>query len=151
YSLENYNEFENVVHEYRQLLIDAYRLYNQLPNEYRDAFDQLVLFPINGMSNLYDLYYAKAKHDVLVREKNIEANYWADKVKEHFERDSLLTLHFNTLANGKWKHMMDQVRIGYRSWNNPPNSIMPAVTYLNTVESDSKVFVEKDGYVAIEA
>ncbi|WP_225552024.1 glycosyl hydrolase 115 family protein [Sphingobacterium bovistauri] len=151
YSLDNYNEFETVVLDYRQLLIDAFRLYNQLPNQYRDAFDQLVLFPINGMSNLYDLYYAKAKHDAFSRDKNIEANFWADKVKEHFERDSLLTVHFNSIANGKWKHMMDQVRIGYRSWNNPPNSIMPAVTYQDLPSPNSKVFVEKDGYVAIEA
>lgn len=153
YSLENYNEFETVAMEYRELLVDAMRLYNQLPHPYKDAFDQLVLFPINGMSNLYDMYYAKAKNDFYAAKNDIRANYWADKVKEGFERDSLLTMHFNTLSNGKWKHMMDQVRIGYTSWNNPPNSIMPKVTYLDssTVYADSKIFVEQDGHISIEA
>ncbi len=153
YSLENYNEFETVANEYRELLVDAMRLYQQLPNTYRNAFDQLVLFPINGMSNLYDMYYAKAKNDFYAARNDIQANYWADKVKEGFERDSLLTLHFNTLSNGKWKHMMDQVRIGYTSWNNPPHSIMPKVTYVDSTsaKSGSKIFVEEDGYVSIEA
>ena len=151
YSLENYNEFKNVVTEYKELLVDAYRLYNKLPNAYKDAFDQLVLFPINGMSNLYDLYYAKAKHDELFKKNDIAANYWADKVVAAYKQDSLLTLHFNTLSNGKWKHMMDQVRIGYRSWNNPPNSIMPAVSYIKPSSNPSKIFIEEDGYVAIEA
>lgn len=153
YNLENYNEFERVAKEYRQLLVDAMRLYNQLPNAYKDAFDQLVLFPINGMSNLYDMYYAKAKNDFYAAKNDIRANYWADKVKEGFERDSLLTLHFNKLSNGKWKHMMDQVRIGYTSWNNPDVNIMPKVTYIDSasVKPDSHIFVEQDGYVAIEA
>lgn len=152
YSLENYNEFETVVSEYRDLLIDAMRLYNLLPDPYKDAFDQLVLFPINGMANLYDMYYAKAKNDYYVALQDVHANYWADQVKKSFERDSLLTLHFNTIAGGKWQHMMDQVRIGYRSWNNPPNSIMPKVTYIDSlaVRPSSKVFVENDGYISIE-
>ncbi len=153
YSLENYNEFETVTKEYRELLIDAMRLYNNIPSTYKDAFDQLVLFPINGMSNLYDMYFAKAKNDFYAEKNDIRANYWADKVKEGFERDSLLTLHFNTLSNGKWKHMMDQVRIGYSGWNDPAYSIMPEVTYIdsNRIKTDSKVFIEKEGYVSIEA
>lgn len=153
YSLENYREFETVVQEYRQLLVDAMRLYNQLPNAYKDSFDQLVLFPINGMSNLYDMYYAQAQNAFYAAKNDIRANYWADQVKAGFERDSLLTVHFNTLSGGKWQHMMDQVRIGYTSWNNPPHSILPKVTYVDssTVQSTSKVFMEKDGYVSIEA
>ncbi len=48
YSLENYNEFENVVTDYRNLVIDAMRLYYLMPDTYKDAFDQLVVFPINA-------------------------------------------------------------------------------------------------------
>ncbi|SJN38222.1 glycosyl hydrolase 115 family protein [Sphingobacterium sp. JB170] len=153
YSLTNYNEFETVVKEYRTLLIDAMRLYNQLSDTYKDTFDQLVLFPINGMSNLYDMYYAKAMNDFYVSKKDLRANYWADKVKESFTRDSLLTLHFNTISGGKWKHMMDQIRIGYTSWNNPDTSMMPAVVYIDSSarEAPSNIFVEQDGYVSIEA
>ena len=153
YSLENYNEFETVMNDYRNLVIDAMRLYYLMPSEYKDAFDQLVLFPINACSNLYEMYYAQAKNKLYAAKKDIQANYWADKVIECFERDSLLTIHYNqTIAGGKWSHMMDQVRIGYTSWNNPPKSIMPKVEYImQTTDYKEKVFVEKNGYVSIEA
>ncbi|MBS5906677.1 MAG: glycosyl hydrolase 115 family protein [Dysgonomonas mossii] len=153
YSLENYNEFETVMNDYRNLVIDAMRLYYLMPSEYKDAFDQLVLFPINACSNLYEMYYAQAKNKLYAAKKDVQANYWADKVKDCFKRDSLLTVHYNqTIAGGKWPHMMDQVRIGYRSWNNPPKSIMPKVEYImQTTDYKDKIFVEKNGYVSIEA
>lgn len=153
YSLENYNEFESVVNDYRNLVIDAMRVYNLMPNKYKDAFDQLVLFPINACSNLYDMYYAVAKNKYYVAKMDVEANRWADRAKECFERDSLLTKHYNeNIADGKWKHMMDQVRIGYTSWQQPDHSIMPEVEYImQTMQYVEKVFVEADGYVSMEA
>lgn len=153
YSLENYNEFETVVNDYRNLVIDAMRLYYLIPDTYKDAFDQLVVFPVNACSNLYEMYYAVAKNRFYVDQKDIQANYWADKAKECFERDSLLTLHYNNdIANGKWPHMMDQVRIGYTTWQQPDRSIMPKVEYImQTAQYKEKVFEEADGYVSIEA
>src|ERR1035437_3942376 len=92
YSLENYNEFERVRNEYRDLALDAMRLYYLIPNQYKDAFDQLVLFPVNACSNLYEMYYAVAENKKLTAEKNSEANYWADVAKQCYDRDSILTV-----------------------------------------------------------
>jgi hypothetical protein len=150
YSLENYNEFERVVNDYKDLLIDAMRLYNTLPHEYKDAFDQLVLFPINGCCNLYEMYYAVARNKACAGQGDPAANAWAKQVEACFARDSLLTIHYNErIANGKWPHMMDQVRIGYTYWQQPPRSVMPKVQYIN--KEASKVYVEEGGYVSIEA
>jgi hypothetical protein len=154
YSMENYDEFERVTNDYRSLVVDAMRLYYVIPQEYKDAFDQLVLFPVNACSNLYEMYFAVAKNNFYAAQNNIEANFWADKVKECFERDSILTNHYNqVIAGGKWNHMMDQVRIGYRSWQEPRRSIMPKVTYVAGNDKHGKeiIFIEKDGYVSIEA
>jgi len=153
YSLENYNEFETVVNDYRDLVIDAMRLYNIIPNDYKDAFDQLVLWPINACSNLYEMYYAVAKNRQYAAKADLKANCWADKVKECFDRDSILTVHYNTgIANGKWPHMMDQIRIGYTYWQQPRHRVMPKVEYImQTMEYKEKVFAECDGYVSIEA
>jgi hypothetical protein len=153
YSFENYNEFERVTREYRDLAFDALRLYNFIPNEYKDAFDQLVLFPINAFSNIYDMYFAVAKNRYYAAKGDTQANYWADRVKEHFERDSLFTVHYNTqIAGGKWSHMMDQVRIGYTTWQQPDRSIMPTVQYVPEARIlPPKVFLEEDGFVSIEA
>jgi hypothetical protein len=153
YSLKNYNEFETVVADYRNLALDALRLYNQLPEAYRDAYYQLVLYPVNACCNLYEMYYAVAKNKQLSAEKDLRANDYANKVKECFERDSLLAYEYNNIiARGKWKHTMDQVRIGYSTWHEPRQNIIPEVTSISEGNVEKgKVFLEQDGYVSIEA
>jgi len=154
YSLDHYNEFERVRDEYKELLLDAMKLNYLLPEEAKDAYDQLVLFPIHACANLYEMYYAVAKNQQLAAKNDIEANIWADRAKGYFERDSLLTLHYHQdIAGGKWNHMMSQTHIGYWYWQQPPYNIMPKVEYVSTRQDvpQSPVFMEKDGYVSIEA
>ena len=147
----NYGEWERVVSEYNELALEAHNIRLLLPAEYHDAYDQLILYPVQACANLYNMYYAHAKNKALAAVNDLEANEWADKVEFCFKRDSLLAVYYNkVIAGGKWNHMMDQIHIGYRSWNNPDRSIMPAVTRVET-KSTPSVFVEKDGYVSIEA
>jgi hypothetical protein len=171
----NYGEWEDVVNDFNKLSEEAANLEKQLPKKYKDAFFQLVKFPTVACANLYNMYYSQAKNQVLAAENNPEANYWADKVKEYFEKDSLLMFQYNKeMANGKWNHMMDQKHIGYSSWNdNFKQQIMPDVKYVETKEKNIKpefditntviykkssdkpidkyYFEEINGYVSIEA
>ena len=152
YSFDNYSEFETVLNDYKDLALDALRLYNRIAPAYRDAFDQLVLFPINGTCNLYEMYYALAINKRYAAAYDLRANAYADKVKECFLRDSLLTVHYNSnISNGKWPHQMDQIRIGYTNWQQPPQSVMPKVEYVYREVPKEKRFIEKDGYISIEA
>lgn len=152
YSLTNYNEWQRVKDDYASLSLDALKLYYLLPENYRDAFDQLVLFPIQACANLYEMYYALAMNRSLAAKQDPTANCWAEKVKDCFERDSVLTHHYNkVMSNGKWNHIMDQTHIGYRSWNDPRYNIMPAVSTMPQPESKPYVFTEKEGYVSMEA
>ena len=153
FSLENYNEFETVLNDYRALAVDALRLKEQIPAEYQDAYYQLVLYPIDACSNLYEMYYAVAKNKELASKNDLKANYYADKVKECFERNAYLDNKYNNeIAGGKWTHMMDQMKIGYKSWADGKENIMPEVTYVSEADvSKEKVFQEKDGYVSVEA
>ncbi|HBG57738.1 MAG TPA: glycosyhydrolase, partial [Porphyromonadaceae bacterium] len=85
------------------LALDAFRLYAQLPDKYKDAYYQLVLYPVNACSNLYEMYYAVAMNRQLAAQKDLRANRYADVVKECFVRDSLLQVEYNTaIAGGKW-------------------------------------------------
>jgi hypothetical protein len=153
YSLENYHEFETVLNDYRALAVEALRLKEQIPAEYQDAYYQLVLYPIDACSNLYEMYYAVAKNRELAAKKDPEANFYADKAKACFERNAYLDNQYNNvIAGGKWKHMMDQMRIGYKSWADGKENIMPEVTYISEAEvPKEKIFQEKNGYVSIEA
>jgi hypothetical protein len=152
YSLSNYNEWEQVKNEYRELSLDALTLYHLIPESHRDAFDQLVLFPVQACANLYEMYYAVAANHELAAQGNSKANAWAQKVKECFERDSLLTYHYNkVMSGGKWNHMMDQTHIGYTSWQQPEKQVMPQVQFVPEQPAAAPVFTEQEGYVSIEA
>ena len=150
YNLHNYNEFARVTQDYVLLERDALRLSQKIPSESKDAFDELILFPIQACANLYELYYSVAMNKDLALKEDRNANFWADKARQCFERDSLLAIHYNKeIANGKWDHMMDQTHIGYTYWQQPEKNSMPAVV---TVGSDStSVYVEHNGYLSIEA
>lgn len=153
YSLENYNEFETVVNDYQKLALNANRLYNEIPQEYKDAYFQLVLYPIDACSNLYEMYFNVGKNRQFASRKDAKANEFADKVKKNFDYDAFLQHQYNNEISGrKWQHMMDQTRIGYENWQQPEKDKMPEVIYISKEESTkSKIFKEKDGYISIEA
>lgn len=150
-------EFKSVRDEFMALEARALRQYLSLDGAYRDAYKELVLFPIQGMANLYDMYYAQAMNRKLAAEGSPEANTWADRVEACFVRDSLLCRDYNLgVAGGKWNHYMDQVHIGYTEWHAPRYNRMPEVRRVDTGVArapllDGYVFREKNGVVAIEA
>ena len=141
---------------YQRLELRALRLYEQVPAEARDFYRQLVLFPVQAMANLYDMYYAQAMNQYLAGKKNPDANEWADRVAQCFKRDSLLCAAYNhDIAGGKWNGMMIQKHIGYRSWNdNFRADMLPRTTLVSGEESMASggyTFSPSAGYVSIEA
>ena len=152
YNIET-GEWRQVADDYQRLELSALRLYDQIPVEARDFYRQLVLFPVQAMANLYDMYYAQAMNLYLAASKNPDANMWADKVKECFRRDSLLCLAYNTdIAGGKWNGMMIQKHIGYRSWNdNFRADMLPRTASVEDGPTGGYTFTSSNGYVAMEA
>lgn len=154
YSLENYNEWQRVKDEYQALSLEALKLFYLMPSEYRDSYDQLVLFPIQACANLYEMYYAVAMNRKLAAQKDVKANDWAEKVRSYYERDSILTYHYNNImSSGKWNHMMDQTHIGYTYWQQPTENSMPKVTYVPDKQKTAVpyLFIDENGYISIEA
>ena len=151
YNVET-GEWQRVADDYMRLETEALRQYITLKPEYRDAYQQIILFPVQAMGNLHQMYYAQAMNLKLAAENNPDANLWALKVREAFVRDSLLCAAYNhDIAGGKWNGMMTQKHIGYRSWNdNFPADCMPLVKTVFE-GNGGYVFEAKNGYVAIEA
>ena len=146
-------EWRQVADDYQRLEARALRLYLQTPEPCRDAFQQLLLFPVQAMANLYDMYYAQAMNHHLASLGNPDANLWAKRVGECFRRDSLLCLHYNKeVSGGKWDGMMTQKHIGYRSWNdNFPADRLPRTQVVPAAEPGGCVFSPSDGFVSMEA
>ena len=152
-------EWRRVADDYMRLEAEALRQYLTLKPEYRDAYQQLILFPVQAMSNLYQMYYAVAMNRYLAQKNLPEANEWAQRAREAFRRDSLLCASYNhDIAGGKWNGMMIQKHIGYRSWNDDfPADRLPEI---KTVPDGSPVgsspvgkysFTMNNGFVSMEA
>lgn len=154
YNLQS-GEFLQVRDAYLSLETRALRQFINLDEAYRDTYKQIVLHPIRAMANLYDMYYAVAMNHKLAEEKDLKANYWADYANECFARDTEYTKDYNlNISSGKWNHMMDQIHIGYKSWEEPKGgNIKPSVYRVKREEAKTGgyIFEEKNGVVAIEA
>ncbi len=174
YSLENYGEAGKVTDDYNKLLASAEKVNNALPEIYRDAYFQLVLHPVKACANLQELYTTVAmNHQAAAAGQAQYANALADKAKQLYANDSLITVQYHSIANGKWNHMMSQTHIGYTYWQQPNVQKMPALQYAaaEIAVTDTPVsimqvssseiecsetagvntFIEKDGYISIEA
>lgn len=145
----NHNEWNTVVTDYNLLLSKAEQLNKLIPEKYRDAYFQLVLHPIKACANLNEMYYNVALNKQAYQNKWKVANDYAEKVKELYVNDSLITLQYHKLNNGKWNHMMSQKHIGYRIWQEPRFQTMPEVRLVPQDSLKPKLdLIKKDELVA---
>jgi len=145
-------EFERVVNEYKALETRALRLFLELEPACQDAYRQLILFPVQAMGNIYEMYYAQAMNLQLAKNHDPEANAWADRCRQAFKRDSLLCNYYNkVMAGGKWDGMMIQKHISYRTWNdNYRADVCPRLVEVPE-PVNGPVFSSQDGYISMEA
>lgn len=128
YSLTDYREAERIVADFDALKASAEALSQKLPSDARDAFYELVLFPIKACAQVNALYIAAGRNALYAQQKRAATNALADEVQRLFDADAALMQHYNhTFAGGKWNHFMDQVHIGYTIWQDPPKNIMPKI------------------------
>ncbi len=148
-------EWKQVADEYMRLEAEALRQYLTLKPEQRDAYNELILFPLQLMSNLYQMYYAQAMNHSAYEKGLPEANEWAAEVKRCFERDAELMKSYNKdIAGGKWDGMMTQKHIGYTSWNDAfPAEILPETFTLDSpiATAGGYTFMPTDNAIVIEA
>ena len=148
-------EWKRVRDDYLTLETRALRLFDEVPTEARDAFRQVLLFPVQAMANLYDMYYSQAMNQYTAKAGLPDANQWADKVEKCFKRDAQLCQYYNkVMAKGKWDGMMIQKHIGYTSWNdNFRQETLPKTTRIESsmVNGGYTFDAPTVGYVAMEA
>ena len=152
YDLES-GEWQEVVNQYLKLEADALRQYNTLPTAYHDAYRQLILFPIEVMSNLHQMYFAQAQNHKYYEQGNPLANEWADECERLFKRDAELCDFYNhKMSNGKWNGMMIQKHIGYTSWNDDfEKDTCPPLHRIEKADEGGNVIADENGVVSIEA
>jgi len=145
FSLINFSEAQRVAMEWSVLSDRAEQVNNKLPKQFKDAFYQLVRYPIQAMKTVTDLYIAVGKNRLYFKQGRAATNLQRNLALDLFKRDQQLSDEYNLkMAGGKWNHMMDQVRIGYTSWNDPKKNIMPKTDEIQVL-SKSGFGVAVDG------
>jgi hypothetical protein len=128
YSLIHYQEADRVVAEYNKLAEEAEHIYQNLPAEYKDAYYQLVLYPVKASANLNELHVTVGKNRLYAKQGRATTNDLAARVRDLFEKDKALSKYYNEeMAGGKWNHMMDQTHISYTYWQQPEKDVVPEV------------------------
>ena len=151
YDLEN-GEWQEVINQYLKLETDALRQYNSLPATYHNTYRQLILFPIEVMSNLHQMYFAQAMNYKFYKQGNPLANEWADKCERLFKRDAELCDFYNhKMSKGKWNGMMTQKHIGYTSWNDSfEKDTCPQLHRIEKAEEGGNIIADENGVIYIE-
>lgn len=135
WSLVNFGEAQRVLAEWDDLVDRTQRIGAALGEAHRDAYYQIVEYPVLASANLAHLYVAVARNRQHAAQGRASANAWADEAERRFARDAeLARVYEQDIAGGKWIHMMSQPRIGYTHWQQPERNVMPALSRVDVRE-----------------
>lgn len=146
-----FGEAQRIYGDWQLLTEEAERVGRALPAEYRDAYFELVQYPLKASAIVNELYITAGENDLYAIQGRISANDLATKARALFAEDAALTYQYNhVLAHGKWDHMMDQTHIGYTWWNEPPVNAMPAVKWIQPLPGGHMAVATEGSAVAAD-
>jgi hypothetical protein len=91
----------------------ADRLYEQIPPSLRDAFYELVVYPVRASALANRRYFSFEKAREYMAQGRASANEWAQRGDEAGRLLNGETVYFNEkLAGGKWRRMMTEAPAG---------------------------------------
>jgi hypothetical protein len=136
YSFVNYNEADRILQLWKDLIAKAEALERKIPDEAKDAYYQLVLYPSKASAGVAEIYMAAGRNNLYAKQGRVSANDYAKRAHDLFELDKQLSNRYNdSIAGGKWKKMMSDVHIGYRQWSMPRENSMPAMTEVKALDT----------------
>jgi hypothetical protein len=144
YSLTNYQEHARVAAEWARLAAKADQIGRSLPAASRDAYYQLVLYPVKATANLYAFRLAEFTNLLYAKQGRAATNDLAAQTETLFNNDlQLAGVYNNDIAGGKWHNWQLQPHIDYGDvarygpnapWQQPelnnvaiPDVIFPAI------------------------
>jgi len=100
-------EAQRRIRAYRDLKTRAEKLAAQIPGDRRDAYFQLLLYPVRAAADLNDRVLSLDLADLYARQGRASANFHADQARRAQEEIDADTARYNALGGGKWRFMMD--------------------------------------------
>jgi len=95
------------IDRYRAITARAEALASRLPADRRDAFFQLVLYPVRGAASLNERNLLLDLAALYARQGRANVNAYADQAKAAHARILADTAAYNSHNDGKWRGMMD--------------------------------------------
>ncbi|MFC1642900.1 glycosyl hydrolase 115 family protein, partial [Myxococcota bacterium] len=121
FSLTNYRELETVVEQWEELAAQAEATAKLVPEEYQDAYFQMVNYQVRATANLYALRLAGFKNLQYAEQGRTATNDMAAIAEDRLQDDLDLSYYYNNeLADGKWQGFQTQPHISYGAPGNPP-------------------------------
>lgn len=113
----HYYEADRMLSMAENILKDADAIWEELPDEAKDAYYSLIYFQIKAAVNLVKMHLYAGKNALYASQGRKMANDMADQVTLAIERDKVIAKEFGEFKEGKWKGMELAPHIGFTKWN----------------------------------
>ena len=118
YHIKHYNEAKEVLKKAIALEEKANKYYDLMPEQYKDAYYQLVLYPTVASVNVTKMQIYAAFNGYYFQFNSVLANQYEMLVKEAIRIDMDMQDYYNnTMASGKWQGIMSSAHVGYENWD----------------------------------
>jgi glycosyl hydrolase family 115 (putative glucuronidase)/glycosyl hydrolase family 115 len=106
-SVDYGDEVERRLDDYAELMARANQLYDQVQPNQRDAFYELIVYPIRAAAAANWRYFAYQKSAEYLAQGRAGASEWAKRAAKAEKWMNIETDYYNEkLASGKWRRMM---------------------------------------------
>lgn len=106
FSFANYGEAEKRMTDYHRIGAKAESILNQLPEEEKASFFQLLYYPVKGAELMNKKWLTAQQNRLYIAQGRSAANLLRDRVKHYYDTLYKISHDYNDLMNGKWKRMM---------------------------------------------
>lgn len=138
FSFINYDEAKNRMKEYDRISHKSEQIMNELPKEYRDAFYELVFYPLKGAALMNKKMLTAQQNRWYALQGRASTQKFAVLTKQYHDSINIYTARYNSLQNGKWNHMMALAPGWTATYQNMP----PVSEDVNlTSGSDMQIFI----------
>lgn len=156
----NETEVDERLHGFATLMEKTDQLYQKIPQPFRDAFFELVAYPVRGSALANEKILCAEQSRRLAAKNDPTANQFAERAEKAHARIKAETQFYNTqLAGGKWRNMMSDTP-GNMKAGRPPetarvtNGIAASAQKISSAAVEVKpsgFFSEVDRIVSMEA
>lgn len=133
YSQLNYQESERLLERWADLAERTSRMEEALSSEYRSTFWHLATYQVLSGYNYHRVVLGQGQNYQYARERRNQANYVAQDVLEHFERDAEYEETYNTIEEGKWNGMLSQPKFdtdNQGTWRQTSRDVVMNLSYV---------------------